>query len=159
MFFAFLAPPKEQYFGARQTRAHSPLANLFSMGKRHGRYLWLCLTRVVQALVIVAGSLVSAGECAAAGGGCPATFSDTAIARRTPAPLRAPMRAGAPLRLRGGGAPGKVLEDEELTDENIRKYLNDSHYEYETGVGGPGFRAKLPGMSCRVFSVLRTAVR
>ena len=50
------------------------------------------------------------------------------------------------LRLRGGSEQAQhVLEDEDLTDANIRKHLNDSHYEYETGVGGPGFRSKLPG--------------
>ena len=54
-------------------------------------------------------------------------------------------------RLRGGSAAG-VSErvpaaDEDWTDENVRKHLNDSHYEYEAGVGGPGFRSKLPGVS------------
>jgi len=159
MFFCIFGATKLTIFWRQADPRTFAIGESFSMEEKHGRYLLLCLTRAVQALVIVAGSLVSAGECAAAGGGCSSTFSDTAIPRRTSAPLSEPWRAGAPLRLRGGGAPGKVLEDEELTDENIRKYLNDSHYEYETGVGGPGFRAKLPGMSCRVFFVLRTAVR
>jgi hypothetical protein len=68
----------------------------------------------------------------------------------TPFQLRA---ASASIQLRGGLRGGfddsKKLEEEgfDLTDENIRKRLNDSHFEYQSGpgFGGPGFRRKLPG--------------
>ena len=57
-------------------------------------------------------------------------------------------RAAVSLRLRGGSAgwSGRGgAGDEEITDDNIRQHLNDSHFEYEagSGMGGPGFRTKL----------------
>ena len=55
------------------------------------------------------------------------------------------------LRLRGGWAPRQVGgqgpgPDEDMTDDNIRRSLNDSYYEYEVGagLGGPGDRKHLP---------------
>lgn len=70
---------------------------------------------------------------------------------------RAARRFGAKfcLRLRGGRGAGG--EDEALTDDNIRRHLNDSIYEYDPEFGGgPGFRKSLPDkLTCSALDAIR----